>query len=1263
MTKDKTYTLNFSSSDPDEKEIKWINNGGKAETTSWTIDNSKLLVNGRFYTGYDSSGVTPENPATYYTKIINNSDVTFKEWIYVGPTFQLPNGAQYIVQIDNSQLSGQYLYVGSNGGIEVSNGAVFNVWSTDIFTNNYISVDSPRDQKGYIKITNGGVFNNGYGEITKESSDNLRLITDGTGFYNLSGVMKAYTSNPDFNAKFTVGIQNGQNASATVNLYKLDAFGSEKMYLTNSKAVVQTFADGRFLNTLIGNGNLYIKANNSFEHAQPDFIGPVTITSGHSALVSVNKGLGTNNDLYNLENATLTFVDGTVTELNSNLIGAGTINVGKNNIKVTGNHSSLNGLVVGSEDSTWNLQKLYNYDFRYRLQGTGNVNISAGNQNQMITFKNETKNQDFTGKFTVERGILKLDSLSENALGNAYLGILPNGTGRVDDNVSVGSLGLQNAKLHVLNNGTAFNLLTAKNGITLTGKNTIVIDNANLLGQQSAIDQMKPTGTLLDQQNQVTLGETFAAGKTSGDRDDVTLVANSGDINAMNIKKDIVVQEAKGQGVYGYQKVVTDDTGLHAGYGLKALSANDNQSVTIDSTGASEQKLFVQLTGKGGFTFTGAPLVTVTGQTNDYEGATALTNDAKVALGVDQALGQKGVLTLSDQAQLDLGTHTQSVAGVTASNHTQLNLNAGTLNLTGNQIHEIDGQLNGTNQSALNVQQGTLKVGASNGELATNVTLGNKVTADLAKADGLGKGKVTLKGANAVNINGGGTLANALTGDNTNTLTLNTGDVTLKGDNSQFAGKISIEKPAAANVTAMNNLGTGALEIEGKLNFADGIKGDLNNGFSGDGQITLTDNQLNVKGEHDGFTGTLKTGHQAAWNIQTDAPYDLNYALSGTGTISVDAKGDIALKNVGAKDFTGNFTVKGGNAQLDQTAFDVLNHASLNLTGGAATVTVDGQHVDNLVIHEGTLSLDPKDPNASNHLKVTDTITLIGDKNAIVVDKNTVDKHVTDASAGQVDQTTSFLDQQEGFIGETLVSGKVVTKDNAGNPIDDFEAIFLRDRDGKIIEAKDVGQSTIEIQNGAGEAYYGFNGLRTDDKGIHLNYGLDEIQAYDGKVVTVKSDQSNVTTNSRDLRVELVGKGGFTFTGDQGITLSGNPNTYTGNTIIDDTVITAGMDNVFGQQGDLTLKGQSTFDLAGMKQSVDALNVDQLSVVDLNGGHLTLTKDQNSTIDGELLGRKDSQLTIDHGKVAINASNGSLDAAVTLNNQSAVTLAKVDGLG
>ncbi|WP_018121843.1 ESPR domain-containing protein [Wohlfahrtiimonas chitiniclastica] len=834
LTKDKTYTLNFASNITDEREIFWVNNGGQAGDTSWTVDNSHLTINGRYYTGYDLSGVTSTDQNTYYTKIINNSQVIFDNWMYIGGGYvPLSDTTKFIVQVDNnSQLGGRVLSLGYRGGVEVDNGSVLNVWSTALLYNSLVGFDSPRELKPYIKFTNGSVINNGYGG-TLTSNDNLRLITDDTSTYNLSGTMNARTSNPDFNAKLNVGIEDGQVKAAVLKLYKLDAFGSVDINLTNL-GIVETRANGQFLNTIIGDGRLDIYAQNSFDHAQNQFTGNTSINTSGSAIVSVNNGIGTNNKVW--VKGPLTFADGKVTDFNSDLYDAGTINVGKNTIKVTGGHGSFKGVLnVATADSTWNLQKLYNYDFYYQLKGAGSVNISAGNQNQMITFKNETKNQDFTGKFTVERGILKVDSLSENALGNAYLGILPNGTGQVHDNVSVGSLGLQNAKLHVLNNGTAFNLLTAKNGITLTGKNTIMIDDANLLGQKSAIDQMKPTGTLLDQQNQVTLGETFAAGKTSGDRDDVTLVANSGDINAMNIKKDIVGQEAKGQGVYGYQKVVADDTGLHAGYGLKALSANENQSVTIDSTGASEQKLFVQLTGKGGFTFTGAPLVTVTGQTNDYEGATALTNDAKVALGVDQALGQKGALTLSDQAQLDLGTHTKNVAGVTASNKTQLNLDAGTLNLTGNQIHEINGQLNGTNQSALNVQQGALKVGASNGELVANVTLGNKVTADLAKADGLGKGKVTLQGANAVNINGGGTLANAFVGDNTNTLALNTGDVTLKGDNSQFAGKISIEKPAAANVTAMNNLGTGALEIEGKLNFADGINGDLNNGFSGDG--------------------------------------------------------------------------------------------------------------------------------------------------------------------------------------------------------------------------------------------------------------------------------------------------------------------------------------------------------------------------------------------------------------------------------------------
>ncbi|MBS7821137.1 autotransporter outer membrane beta-barrel domain-containing protein [Wohlfahrtiimonas chitiniclastica] len=1112
-----------------------------------------------------------------------------------------------------------------------------------------------------LQLGQQGVIDLNQGELTlaQNSASVIEGTLEGNGQSKLNinaGEVQVESSNAGLNATVTLG----QNA--TVNLANTDGLGKGTLAMGQGKNTVNINKGGAFANTLTGDqsntvnvtqGDVALMADNS------GFAGGIQIAQGTGVSATDVKNVGTGVLTVDGELNLANTVKGTLANA---LTGKGHINLAGSDLTGTGDHDGFTG-VMNLDQANWRVVKAQgDQKINYALSGNGTMTVGAAGD---IHLNNDTQNQDFTGTFNVQSGHLLLDTKAGYALKEASVNLLPAAKGTVENDLTVGQLSLDNSTLSVtydpLKNN--FNLITATDGIVLTGDNKIEIKDKSLLGHFAA-HQNANTDTLLDQQNNITLGELFAAGQTSGHKEGLTLVDAAGDVvsNVNAVKQAIIGQETHGDAFYDYSRLVADDVGIHAGYGLTTLSAHQDQAVIIDSTGTKESNMFVLLTGEGGFTFTGQPAITVSNQKNDYAGD-SIFNDATVTASADHVFGDKGALILNGQSTVNLNGHAQTAEALTVSGGSTFALGKGALTLTGDQKNEITGHLTGEAGSSMTVEQGSVTVGSSNADLAADISLGKAVNADLTTAEGLGKGQLVLKGGNTVNVNGGGTLANAITGDQTTALNLNQGDTTLTGDNSALSGQITIAKTATANVTAMNNLGSGALGVDGHLTFNDNVNGDLNNGITGAGQITLTDNQINVKGEHSGFTGTLTTGDEATWNVSSDATYDVNYALSGIGTISVDAKGDIALKNVGAKDFTGNFTVKGGNAQLDQTAFDVLNNASLNLTGGAATVTVDGQHVDNLVIHEGTLSLDPKDPNASNHLKVTDTITLIGDKNTIVVDKNTVDKHVTDASAGQVDQTTSFLDQQEGFIGETLVSGKVVTKDNAGNPIDDFEAIFLRDRDGKIIEAKDVGQSTIEIQNGAGEAYYGFNGLRTDDKGIHLNYGLDEIQAYDGKVVTVKSDQSNVTTNSRDLRVELVGKGGFTFTGDQGITLSGNPNTYTGNTIIDDTVITAGMDNVFGQQGDLTLTGQSTFDLAGMKQSVDALNVDQLSVVDLNGGHLTLTKDQNSTIEGELLGRKDSQLTIDHGKVAINASNGSLDAAVTLNNQSAVTLAKVDGLG
>lgn len=475
---------------------------------------------------------------------------------------------------------------------------------------------------------------------------------------------------------------------------------------------------------------------------------------------------------------------------------------------------------------------------------------------------------------------------------------------------------------------------------------------------------------------------------------------------------------------------------------------------------------------------------------------------------------------------------------------------------------------------------------------------------------------MTLNDESALTLKGAGDLNNTITGKGT--LNIAADGVTLHKDNSDFTGTLKVMDQGTANVAALNSLGTATVDVAGILSINDGVKGDLNNVISGAGTIALgKGSDLNVKGEHGALTGTVTLADQSAWNITTDAPYDLNYALSGTGAVSVDANGAITLKNAGANDFTGEFAVKGGELTLDQTGFDVLTNASVSLVGGDASLQLDDQSLKNLTFNQGSMTLQTKDTNDRvNHLNVTGLVTLEGQDNSLRVDPTKLEKTEFDQ---KVDTSRSFLDQQEGFIGETLIKGQVVKQGDA--------QIHLADLQGQRVDNDAVAKSAVTIQEGAGQAFYGFNGLRTDDQGIHLNYGLDEIEAFKDKNVVVLSDASNTTTDSRDLRAELKGEGGFIFKGSEGITLSGNLNTYAGDTMIDGTSITAGMNQVFGTQGNLTIDNKGQFDLNGMKQTVDQLNVASGSALSINGGELTVRK--SSTLLGDTMKGNGGTLVID----------------------------------
>ncbi|PWD87713.1 autotransporter outer membrane beta-barrel domain-containing protein [Ignatzschineria cameli] len=1269
VMKDQTYNLSLTSAVPEERELSWEYNGGASGSTALTLDNSTLNVDGRFIT-YVTTGTTPK-AGTFYTRVDNKSNLNFNEWIYIGvPDIKAETETKFVLKIDNgSQVSGQNLFLGITGGIELDRGSALNVSTT----NYYNVIGTPeaeltRDHKGYIKFTNGSVVNIGSDTAALAAGDNLRLITDKSSTYNLHNVyLYARTSNPDYNAITNIG---DGKTKALLRLFTLDAYGSVDLNIAD-KSVVETAVDGEFINGLTGKGRLNVKANNIFNRAQANFEGSTEIAEGKSALVSINNALGKEAKIIIKKDATMTFVDGKVTELHNALDSVGQINVGANNVKVTGNHSTFTGTVnVAPKNATWNIVQSGNYDFLYQLKGEGNVLVSAGDAQKNIHFKNKTDPQGFTGTFTVNQGILNLDRLAQNALKNADLTLKgSSSTGKVLDDLTVKSLTMDNSTLAVTNDSNSeFNLITATEGITLTGNNKVEIANKDLLGKSSAINNIKPTGTLLDQQNQVVTGEIFALGKTAGDRDSIVLVDSSGNAitNVVKTSKPILGQEGKGTAYYDYSRLVADDTGIHAGYGLTALSANKGQSVSINSSAAKEQKLFVKLTGDGGFTYTGSKLITVTNGENNYLGDSILKS-GQVLLGANNALGEQGALLLQDQSNLDLATFAQNASFTTIDQNSVLNLNSGNLTLTANQASLIEGQLEGGKDSSLNLNQGALTVNSSNNTLEAEINLGSKATATLAKTDGLGKGDINLTGSNKIAINGAGDFANRVQGDSSNQLNINGADgaVTLTADNSKYAGELNIADKAEVNVKALNNLGTGILGVAGILQFNSGVNGDLNNAFKGAGKIVLTDNQLAIKGDHTGFTGTARIGEKATWSVTQAGDYDINYALSGNGTATVNAGGMIALKNAGDQSFTGTFDVTKGQLQLDQTGFDLLTNASLGLKGGQANLMLDGQKVKNLTLNTGALYLAPFDQAGTrlNHLTVDGTIKLVGQDNFIKVDSaKSVEKHDIDWGSSFVGKP-SFIDQQYGVIGETLVYGKVDKTEGT---------IFLADKDGNYIRSEDVALSDREIQAGSGKASYGFNGLLPNEEGIHLNYGLAVLDAYQGKNIEVLTTTENTEADHNILRAKLTGEGGFVFKGDKAIVIDGFDNDYKGDTKVYGHV-TAKSDNVFGKQGGLYIEPISKdaentsagiFDLGSYQQQVSFFIIDSDGLLNLNKGTLIVNaQDERSIVYGDIRGEEGSKLIFEYGGFNVKSRNEPLKSDIYLTNNASISLIYAEGLG
>ncbi|MCB8604634.1 autotransporter outer membrane beta-barrel domain-containing protein, partial [Citrobacter europaeus] len=134
--------------------------------------------------------------------------------------------------------------------------------------------------------------------------------------------------------------------------------------------------------------------------------------------------------------------------------------------------------------------------------------------------------------------------------------------------------------------------------------------------------------------------------------------------------------------------------------------------------------------------------------------------------------------------------------------------------------------------------------------------------------------------------------------------------------------------------------------------------------------------------------------------------------------------------------------------------------------------------------------------------------------------------------------------------------------------------------------------------------------------------------------------------NAADLSARVTGTGDLAFDSARGqtVSLSNMDNDYTGITDVRSGNLLMKNDNVLGQTSELRLAADTGFDMNGYSQTVGKLTAAADSLLNINGGSLTLQ--QGGTADGILTGS--GALNINGDTLTITGENSTLTAKTTI---------------
>lgn len=503
-------------------------------------------------------------------------------------------------------------------------------------------------------------------------------------------------------------------------------------------------------------------------------------------------------------------------------------------------------------------------------------------------------------------------------------------------------------------------------------------------------------------------------------------------------------------------------------------------------------------------------------EANSYHGETSVSDDAKLILAADNALGNTSALNTETGTSVAFGNTNQTIGEIHASGALVSDEGvSGKLTITSG------GEVSGANSGFhLDVDL------TGNGDLTlTDVaSLGtdNRVTITDADAE------LVLAGA-------GGSFSNALSG--AGSLRIGAGSaVALTGKN-DLTGGLAVD--ASGKVSAGDNIydhiGTGTVALAGEADFTlesqDTADWTWNNTVTGTGDLTLarvgsgSRDLLFEAGSLSGFGGTLTLDN---WTIDLSETGGVKNAT--LGEIYGSDLTDLTLTNGAQALVTGEVGLGTKNLTLGDGGRLTLNGVGApGSTGtGSAHITVDELHL------KDGFNID------------------LGIKDASV---ESSDLLLQDSGSGTMIDVATAMNGIDG----NLANGTVTVNGESST--------------GQTIRF-DVEQSGSGAESGTvAEAIYGY-GIRTSgDAGgqqdLQITYSLEGIDIASGKTLVLTGDADDTAGNGSVLSVYLTGEGNLRIA-DNTVRLS---ETSRGNNYAGTTTVTSGA-TLYAEEGTLGQEGK-----------------------------------------------------------------------------------------